>query len=96
MRKRVLSVIGFTLILSNVSFSQEFSKPNFALKSHETLEITRVVLNDKSTIIHLIVENKRSEGGSFCADKKIYILYPDGSRLNILKANNIPVCPDAY
>lgn len=77
-------------------YSQTFIQPNSALKSHETLEISKVEINSNSTIVSLSVENKRSEGGSFCADKNIHIIYPDGTRLKLISAHNIPVCPDAY
>ena len=89
-------MIGFTLIVYSVSFSQEFTAPNYALKSHETLGISKVDIGSKATMIYFNIENRRNEGGSFCADKNIYILYPDGSRLNLIKAHNIPVCPDTY
>lgn len=79
-----------------ITYSQTYAKPNAALKSHETLEISKVEVSQAATTVFLSVENRRSEGGNFCADKKIYILYPDGSRLNLTKAKNIPVCPDTY
>jgi hypothetical protein len=47
-------------------------------------------------MVYFSVENRRSEGGSFCADRNIYIINPDGSRLNLVKAKNIPVCPEAH
>jgi hypothetical protein len=96
MRKKVLTVLTSTLILSSATFSQVVNNPNSALKSHETLVIQKVELNSKSTTIYLSVENRRSEGGSFCADKNIYIINPDGSRLILIKSKNIPVCPDSY
>lgn len=89
-------MVCLTVICTGYSQSQSIDKPNYALKSHETLEITKVDLTSKSTLISFSVENKRNEGGSFCADKKIYLIYPDGGRLNLTTAHNIPVCPDTY
>jgi hypothetical protein len=89
-------IIWLTIGCMTSSQAQTFDKPNSALKSHETLEILKVEISSKSTLISFSVENKRNEGGSFCADKKIYLIYPDGSRINLTKAHNIPVCPDAY
>jgi pentatricopeptide repeat protein len=43
----------------------------------------------------LSVEN-RIPGGTFCADKNIYVIYPDGSRSKLLSSKGIPVCPDSY
>jgi hypothetical protein len=91
-----VSGLFFFLAFPAVIFSQTFNKPNVALKSHQTLEILKVDVTAKSTVVSLSIENKRSEGGSFCADKKIYILYPDGTRLNLTKSKNIPVCPQTY
>jgi hypothetical protein len=96
MRKKVLSFLTFILTFSTVAYTQVFISPNSALRSHETLVIQKVDLSAKSTIVYFSVENRRSEGGSFCADKNIYIIMPDGSRLNLIKAKNIPVCPDAH
>jgi len=77
-------------------YSQSYIQPNIALKSHETLAIIKVEITPQATMIWFSVENRRDAGGSFCADKNINIIYPDGSRLNLTKAHNIPVCPDAY
>ena len=93
---REILVIMFIITCSADIYSQIYNQPNIALKSHETLTISKVEATPKGTTIWLSVENKRNEGGSFCADKKIYIIYPDGSRLNLKKAVNIPVCPDSY
>jgi hypothetical protein len=76
-------------------FSQIFIQPNVALKSHETLDISKVEATAEKTLLYLTIEN-RIDGGSFCADKNIFLIYPDGSRLKLLKAKNIPVCPDSY
>ena len=75
--------------------SQIFNQPNIALKSHETLEISKIENNVHSTSIYLSIENHIT-GGNFCADRNIYLIYPDGSRLKLIKAMNIPVCPDSY
>jgi hypothetical protein len=93
--KILVSVIVFHVIITLNLFSQTFLQPNFALKSHETLEISKVEIGSQSTSVYLSVENRIS-GGNFCADKSIFLIYPDGSRLKLTKANFIPVCPDTY
>ncbi len=85
----LLNLFTFTV------FSQTILKPNFALKSHETLEITKVEITPEKTVVYLSVEN-RIDGGNFCADKNIVIIYPDGSKIKLFKADGIPVCPDTY
>jgi hypothetical protein len=96
MRVKIAISVFFYFAASIVNiFSQTLNQPNIALKSHETLEILKVEITTQSTVIYLSVEN-RITGGKFCADKNIYLIYPDGSRLKLTKANNIPVCPDTY
>jgi hypothetical protein len=96
MRKKILIMALFMGILNIFSFSQIITRPNFALKSPETLKILKVEITTAKTIVSLSVENLRTEGGSFCADRNIYILYPDGKKSKLLSSSGIPVCPDTY
>lgn len=75
--------------------AQIFNQPNYALKSHETLQINRIVVSAEKTTISFSVENKII-GGNFCADKNIYIITPDGVKHKLSKALGIPVCPESY
>jgi hypothetical protein len=94
MKRYLLSTL---LILAGTTIiqSQNISFPNFALKSHETLNISKVETTPASTIIYLSLEN-RIEGGTFCADKNIFIDYPDGTRSRLISSKGIPVCPSSY
>ena len=94
--KRTILILTFLATCALNTYSQTYNQPNSALKSHETLEIIKVEIGSVTTNVILSVENKRIEGGNFCADKNIFIIYPDGSRLKLTKANNIPVCPETY
>ena len=69
--------------------------PNYALKSHETLNIKKIEITSATTVVSLSVEN-RIAGGTFCADKNIFILNPDGTRIKLISSSGIPVCPDKY
>jgi len=84
----------FVISIANMN-SQTVIQPNTGLKSHETLEITKIDLTAQKTLIFLSVEN-RITGGYFCADKNIFILYPDGTRSKLTASKGIPVCPDSY
>jgi len=84
----------FAVCTINVS-SQTYNQPNFGLRSHETLEISKVVTTAQKTIIFLTIENKIT-GGYFCADKNIFIIYPDGTRSRLASSKGIPVCPETY
>jgi len=90
----------FFLILSTICcFSgtpaQVVIQPNYGLKSHETLEIKKAETTAKATTFYLSIEN-RIPDGNFCADKNIFMIYPDGSRSKLAFPTGIPVCPDTY
>ena len=93
-RKRYL-VSVLILNLTILAHSQSVISPNYGLKSHETLEITKIETTAEKTIVYLTVEN-RIENGNFCADKNIYLIDPAGSRIKLQKAAGIPVCPQSY
>ncbi len=93
--RRIFSIAGTFLFFTGIVQAQTIEGPNYALKSHETLEIKKIVKNDKGTTFWMSIENKIQDG-AFCADKNIYIGYPDGSRSKIISSNGIPVCPDSY
>jgi hypothetical protein len=88
----ILILLNFIIL---TGYSQTTLKPNYGLKSHETLEISKIVVTAQKTQIFLSIENK-IEGGYFCADKNIFIIYPDGSRSKVMSSNGIPVCPGSY
>lgn len=93
--KQIILVIFIIISASGMAFSQKILQPNYALKSHETLIIKDIEINSEMTVISMTVEN-RITGGRFCADRNIFIVYPDGSRIKLKSSNGIPVCPDEY
>lgn len=93
--KMMLSALLFSAIGVINIYSQTVNHPNSGLKSHETLEISKIVITAQKTVIFLTVEN-RITGGYFCADKNIFIIYPDGTRSKLTSSNGIPVCPNSY
>jgi hypothetical protein len=93
--KITVSLLFFILTISVNIFSQTYIQPNTGLKSHETLELMKIELTPEKTVVSLQIENK-IEGGNFCADKNIFIIYPDGSKIKLVKAVGIPQCPETY
>ncbi len=93
--KSGLLAIILLLIALPSGISQILNKPNYALKSHETLEIQKFEISETRTVVYLTLEN-RIANGSFCADRNIYLIEPDGHKIKIIKAEGIPVCPDTY
>jgi hypothetical protein len=83
------------LFLSDFSYSQTILQPNFGLKSHETLVINKVELTSTAATFFMSIEN-RIQNGSFCADKNIFIIFPDGTKNKLISSENIPVCPDVH
>lgn len=92
---RIFLITGFLLSLPIPLASQNVVSPNYGLKSHETLVINRIVAASESTTIYLTIEN-RIEAGTFCADRNIYIVHPDGSRVKLISSVGIPVCPENH
>lgn len=92
---RIFLITGFLLSLEIPLASQNVVSPNYGLKSHETLVINRIDATSESTTIYLTIEN-RIEGGTFCADRNIYIIHPDGSRVKLIASEGIPVCPESH
>jgi hypothetical protein len=93
--KLIISFLLFFSVYAYPLYSQTVNNPNSGLRSHETLEISKIDITTQKTVIYLNVENKIT-GGYFCADKNIYILFPDGTRTNLISSKGIPVCPDTY
>jgi hypothetical protein len=91
------SFVFFTILfaVSAICLSQEIARPNFAMKSHETLELLKVDLQSGKTILFFSIENK-IPGGNFCADKNISIIYPTGEKIRVTEASGIPICPKTY
>lgn len=87
--------VAFIFSVSLGVRAQNFMVPAIGLKSHQTMEVLRVELQPQHVVVHLSIENMR-EGGTFCADRNIFMIYPDGRRVKIEKASGIPQCPDVH
>jgi hypothetical protein len=88
-------IVWFIITCTIYIHAQTIEKPYYALKSHETLEVRKIELTPEKTIISLSVEN-RIVGGTFCADRNIFITDPVGGKLKLKKSAGIPVCPETY
>jgi hypothetical protein len=94
LKKSIITIFILLLFIKTV-FPQSLNYPNYALKSHPTLEISRVEMNTDNTVMYMIIEN-RIVGGSFCADRNIFLIEQGGKILKLLNSSGIPVCPDTY
>lgn len=93
-QRKFLSGFLLTYILVSLQ-SQTIINPNYSLKSHETLNIVKIELKPEATIFYMSIEN-RIEGGSFCADKNIFIVSAEGKKIKMGSVSGIPVCPESY
>jgi hypothetical protein len=75
--------------------SQTIVKPNFGMKSHETLEIDSIETDGKTSRISMVIENKTKDG-FFCADSNIYVVLPQNKKLKLIATKGIPICPESY
>ena len=83
------------MFLSGFLQSQTIINPNYSLKSHETLSIIKIEARTEATLFYMSIENGM-EGGTFCADRNINIIYPDGQESKLVSTEGIPVCPETY
>jgi len=95
MKKRFVFITVILISVPIISRSQSIIQPNYGLKSHETLEIKKIETTSEATSFYMSIQN-RIQGGSFCADKNIFIIYPDGTKSKLVSSSGIPVCPDIY
>ena len=91
---------NFILLLFTFSsfqvLAQQLDIPNFAWASHP-MTINKIERLADVTVVELSITNKRESGGSFCADKNIYIVdVLSGKKYHLLYSSGIPVCPDSY
>lgn len=90
-----LVLLCLTLFLAINIQSQEIKNPNFAVVSHPMI-VDQISYTDENLIIQLTIENKII-GGSFCADKDIYVQdVLKELKLPLLYSENIPTCPQTY
>ncbi|HLP74395.1 MAG TPA: hypothetical protein VK155_15920 [Bacteroidales bacterium] len=93
--KRYFFYTVFLTCFATVLTGQVYDNPAVGLKSVQTMEVLKVEASPDRTVLYLSVEN-RIKGGTFCADRNIYVICPDGTKLKLQKAMGIPQCPDTY
>jgi len=94
MKERKSTILALLFFATAVQ-AQVIDHPNCGMKSPNTLVIEKVETINGLSTFYCSVENQINDG-YFCADKNIYIIYPDGSRSRLKKAEGIPVCPDMH
>ena len=95
MKIQTIIYISAALLITDVVSGQVITSPNYGLKTPETMEVKKIEAGDSETVVYLSVVNQ-IKGGSFCADKNIVLTCSDGTKLKLLSAEGIPVCPEQY
>ena len=93
--RKLFLIIPQAVYCFSGTLAQPPIQPNYGLKSHETLEIIKVETTAEETSIYMSIEN-RIPKGSFCADRNIFIINPDGTGSKLISSAGIPVCPVKY
>lgn len=94
MQKIYLTLI--ILFSTQITNAQTINNPNYGQKTHETLSIEKIELNEDYTIITLSITNKIANG-SFCADKNIYLKNSNGYEMyQVIRKEGIPECPNSH
>lgn len=97
-RKPVTNKLLFSVLLVFYSFfvgAQTIFHPEFVMKSHPTLEIVKVVRTADQLMLHMVIRNELSRGGSFCIDKNTEIR-TTGTSFKVRDIYGIPECPEAF
>jgi len=96
-KKILLLSISF-VVFQYFGFSQTIIHPSIGSKTHASLTIDSIVMDDHQTSCFLTIENQNSEGiGWFCADKNISLIENSSSvEHKLVKALGISVCPKAH
>ncbi|MBN1386994.1 MAG: hypothetical protein JW965_01020 [Bacteroidales bacterium] len=94
-KKLILVLFGTMLLGCALMRAQEIVKPNYGLKSPETIEVIRVRLTGSQTLVDMSIQNL-VRGGYFCIDENTYLEYGNGMKLKMQKVSGLPLCPDRY
>jgi hypothetical protein len=93
MRPLKIVFLVFILVISySGSFAQVIDRPNQALKSPEPLSLQKIETAAGKTVFYFTLVNQVKDG-YFCAEKNIFLVFPDGTRSKLIGADGIPVCP---
>jgi len=90
------SIILLFFVMSSIINAQTIDNPVVDIKSHPTLNITKIEKSSESTIFYLTLKNK-VENGFFCVNTDVFISIP-GKRIkfDMIKSEGIENCPDLH
>jgi hypothetical protein len=97
MMMKQISITFLLLIFLQLStHSQVFEMPNAEVKSHAELVITRIEITSDYTIVHLRNQNMLVKDAWACVDRKTTLRTSDNFHHVMIRAENIPICPQLH
>lgn len=94
--KNAFLVLLLLILLPESLISQVFDMPNAEVKSHAELVITRIEITSDYTIVHLRNQNMLVKDAWACVDRKTSIRTSDEVQHLLIRAENIPICPQLH
>jgi hypothetical protein len=94
--KKLLLMSYFLFNFTILSNAQVYLNPNYGAKSLQEVEITKIEITDKYTIIHFYFETKDPKyAGWISLSKNMYIKNAKTHEKHyLIKASNIPILPE--
>ncbi|MFK7948408.1 MAG: hypothetical protein AB8G11_12530 [Saprospiraceae bacterium] len=88
-----LFVFAFLISISVTCFAQVYTNPEYNGKSNSHIEILKVTITDKYTIVEFRHENPYEYGGYVNIFPQTCIRTNKGEKFKLQKVKNIPVAP---
>ncbi len=95
MKNNTIAFLLF-ILLPLIANSQVFDMPNAEVKSHAELVITRIEITSDYTIVYLRNQNMLVKDAWACVDQKTSIRTSDNEKHWLIRAENIPACPELH
>lgn len=78
--------------------AQVVIQPTIGSKTHASMSVDSIVMDDNQTLCFIKIVNENSEGTAwFCADEDIVLVENEGQiKHKMLESRGIPTCPEAH
>ncbi|MFK7949996.1 MAG: hypothetical protein AB8G11_20570 [Saprospiraceae bacterium] len=94
--KKILLVTLFSFCVAIITNAQVYIKPTYGAKSLKEVEITKIEITNKYTIVHFYFDSKDKYpyGGWIALSKNMYIKNAKTHKKHyLIKSSNIPLMP---
>lgn len=88
-----LSIIAVLFSLSTSIFGQVYTSPEYARKSNPHMEVVKIIITDKYTVVEFKHTNPYEVGGYANIFPETVIRTNKGQTFKLQKVKNIPVAP---